>query len=409
MATIRKRGNSYQIRVSCGYNTAGEQIIQTKTWKPDAKMTAKQIEKELNRQAVMFEEACMNGQIMSNVKFQEFAEQWFKEYAEIKLKTQTIRCYHNNEKRVYEAIGHMKISKITTRNIQQFINQLATEKRYSKNGEELKPLSPKTIKNYISFVSSIFDYAVKMQVVNSNPCKNAVLPSPKTKEREIYSLEEVKHMLELFEEEDETNFKYTIFFTLAAFTGLRRGELLGLEWKDIDWENNLIHVIRTSEYTKEKGIYTDTPKTKSSIRFIKVPDEVITKLKLFHEWQGDYKTQLGDKWVECDRLFTKWNGEPMGMRSPYKFFEKFCERTGMRFVNIHSFRHFNASILINNGVDVKTVQGCLGHSCATTTLNTYAHTFQESQIKAMDSVADCILGSSTKDNVKDKSDSNIPA
>lgn len=254
MATIRKRGNSYQIRVSCGYNTAGEQIIQTKTWKPDAKMTAKQIEKELNRQAVMFEEACMNGQIMSNVKFQEFAEQWFKEYAEINLKTQTIRCYHNNEKRVYEAIGHMKISKITTRNIQQFINQLATEKRYSKNGEELKPLSPKTIKNYISFVSSIFDYAVKMQVVNSNPCKNAVLPSPKTKEREIYSLEEVKHMLELFEEEDETNFKYTIFFTLAAFTGLRRGELLGLEWKDIDWENNLIHVIRTSEYTKEKGI-----------------------------------------------------------------------------------------------------------------------------------------------------------
>ena len=80
MATIRKRGNSYQIRVSCGYNMAGEQIIQTKTWKPDAKMTAKQIEKELNRQAVMFEEACMNGQIMSNVKFQEFAEVNFSDW-----------------------------------------------------------------------------------------------------------------------------------------------------------------------------------------------------------------------------------------------------------------------------------------------------------------------------------------
>jgi integrase len=79
------------------------------------------------------------------------------------------------------------------------------------------------------------------------------------------------------------------------------------------------------------------------------------------------------------------------MRSPYKFFEKFCKRTGMRFVNIHSFRHFNASVLINSGIDVKTVQGCLDHSCATTTSNIYAHTFQEAQAKAMDAVASCIL------------------
>lgn len=100
---------------------------------------------------------------------------------------------------------------------------------------------------------------------------------------------------------------------------------------------------------------------------------------------------LGTKWIECDRLFTKMDGTPMGMRQPYKYFERFCERTGMRFVNIHSFRHFNASILINNGVDVKTVQGCLGHSCATTTLNIYAHSFQEAQARAMDSVASCIL------------------
>lgn len=175
-------------------------------------------------------------------------------------------------------------------------------------------------------------------------------------------------MLELFENESEANYKYTIFFTLAAFTGLRRGELLGLEWKDIDWENNLLSVVRTSEYTKEKGIYTDTPKTESSVRFIKLPPEVMQKLNEFQDWQNDYKAKLGTKWVECDRLFTKTDGSPMGMRQPYKYFERFCERTGMRFVNIHSFRHFNASVLINNGVDVKTVQGCLGHSCATTTV-----------------------------------------
>lgn len=100
MATIRKREKSYQIRVSCGYDTNGNQVEQSMTWRPDPKMTPKQIEKELNRQAVMFEEACANGHTTAAIKFQDFAEQWFKEYAEIKLKAQTLRCYHNFEKRV---------------------------------------------------------------------------------------------------------------------------------------------------------------------------------------------------------------------------------------------------------------------------------------------------------------------
>ena len=124
MATIRKRGTTYQIRVSCGYDVHGKQVEQSMTWKPTAGMTPKQIEKELNRQAVMFEEACMNGQVTATIKFQEFAEQWFKEYAAIKLKTQTIRCYHNYEKRTYEAIGHLRLDRITTRTLQKFVSDL---------------------------------------------------------------------------------------------------------------------------------------------------------------------------------------------------------------------------------------------------------------------------------------------
>lgn len=391
MATIRKRGNTYQIRVSCGYDILGNQVIQNKTWTPDKDMTPKQIEKELNRQAILFEEACNSGYQNTAVKFQDFAQEWFKVYAETKLKTQTIRNYHNCEKKVYKAIGHLRMDKINPRTIQSFIVDLAGEKRYDLKGRELPPYSPKTVRNYISFISTIFDYAIKMQMLSDNPCKNVVMPSKKTKERKLYTLEEVQKMLDLFEEESEANYKYTIFFTLAAFTGLRRGELLGLEWKDIDWENDLIKVVRTSEYTKEKGIYTDTPKTESSKRFIKLPPELMQKLKDFKAWQDGYKAKLGTKWIECDRLFTKTDGTPMGMRQAYKFFERFCAKTGMRFVNIHSFRHFNASVLISNGVDVKTVQGCLGHSCATTTLNIYAHSFQEAQARAMDSVASCIL------------------
>ena len=198
------------------------------------------------------------------MKFQNFAEEWLRQYAETKLKTRTVRCYHNCDKKFYKALGHLRMDKITTRTIQTFILDLASEKRYGSKGKEFPPYAPKTIRNYISFISSIFDYAVKMQMLSYNPCKNVVLPSRRTKEREVYSLDEVQHMLELFEDESEVNYKYTIFFTLAAFTGLRRGELLGLEWKDIDWDNDLLRVVRTSEYTKEKGIYTDTPKNESS-------------------------------------------------------------------------------------------------------------------------------------------------
>lgn len=100
MQTVRKRGNSYQIRVSCGYDTKGNQVEQSMTWKPDKNMTEKQIEKELNRVMVKFEEKCLNGYVTATIKFEDFAEQWFKEYAELKLKTQTLRCYHNMEKRV---------------------------------------------------------------------------------------------------------------------------------------------------------------------------------------------------------------------------------------------------------------------------------------------------------------------
>ena len=95
MATIQKRGNNYRIKVSCGYDTQGKQVIQSMTWKPDDKMTEKQIEKELQRQVVLFEEACLKGNVIATVKFEDFSKQWFKEYAEIKLKQRTIEGRNN--------------------------------------------------------------------------------------------------------------------------------------------------------------------------------------------------------------------------------------------------------------------------------------------------------------------------
>ena len=159
MATIKKRGNSYLIRVSCGYDINGNHKEQSMTWKPDEGMTKKQIEKELNRQAVMFEESVNHGFKTSAMKFQELAEKWFENYAKNALRSTTYERMLQLTHRVYPAIGHLRIDKITARHLQGFVNSLAKEGANEKTG---KPLAPKTIRHNLSFISDVFSYAVRM-------------------------------------------------------------------------------------------------------------------------------------------------------------------------------------------------------------------------------------------------------
>ena len=131
-----------------------------------------------------------------------------------------------------------------------------------------------------------------MQMISTNPCKSVTLPSSDKKERNIYTLEEAQHILELFETEDESNFKYVVFFTMALYTGLRRGELLGLEWNDFDLDNNIVTISRTSNWTKGKGVYTDTPKTATSMRSLKIPNELVSLIKIKGTGYGRTITKL---------------------------------------------------------------------------------------------------------------------
>ena len=180
MASIEKRGNSYRIKVSCGYKADGTQVFQRMTWTPDEKMTAKQIEKEVQRQAVLFEEECKRGQIVSAVKFEAFAEEWFEEYAKLNLKSTTYTRQRQLTKRVYAAIGHIRLDKITTRLIQKFINSLAQD---GVNEITKKPLSHKTMVHYLSFISTVIDYAIKMDMLTDNPCRRVTIPKGSKKER----------------------------------------------------------------------------------------------------------------------------------------------------------------------------------------------------------------------------------
>ena len=179
MAYIEKRKNkkgevtAYRIRVYCGYDVHGKQMVQFKTWVPPEGMTANQIKKEVQRQAVLFEEECANGQVTANIKFQKLAEQWFEEYAEFNHRSTTLEREKKITDRVYPALGHLRIDKISARDIQKFINSLAKPGANMRNG---KPLSQKTIRHHLSFISSIFEYAIRLDMLNTNPCNKVTIP-----------------------------------------------------------------------------------------------------------------------------------------------------------------------------------------------------------------------------------------
>ncbi len=375
MATIRKRGNAYQIRVSVGYDTKGNHKEQAMTWKPPEGLTERQIQKELNKAAVMFENACMHGFRSTAIKFEELAEEWFSEYAALNLRASTFEEMRKLTKRVYPALGHLRIDKITARQIQAFLNSMAKDGANMLTG---KPLSPKTIHHHLELISDVFGYAVKMELVSDNPCSKVTIPKGEAKEKQIYSQEEMALLLTKMENEP---LKYRAFFYLMAYSGFRRGEMLGLEWKDIDFENSIISVHRTSNQTKARGIYTDTTKTKRSQRTLKISPYIMEMLKVLKAEQDEEALKLGDYWVDTDRLFTKDNGEPQHPNTTYEWLKRFCKHEGLPFHGLHSFRHFAASSMISAGLDVTTVSGALGHTNSGTTLNCYSHMFQTAQAR----------------------------
>ena len=382
MANVRKRGNSYQIRISAGYDSEYRQVINTKTWKPTTGMTERQIEKEVARQAIMFEEYCKKGIVTVNVKFKEFAEKWLNDFARVNLKKTTFQRMKNTTIRVYAAFGHLRVDSITRGQIQAFVDDMAKNGKNMKTG---KPLSRKSIVHHLNFLSDVFNYALRFDMIDSNPCNHIFVPKGEKKEKEIYTVEEMKPLFKLVNQ--YAPLKYKAFLTLAVYSGFRNGELMGLEWKDVDWENNVISVRRTSNYTVTDGNYTDTPKTKSSIRSLKLPQQVFGVLSELRESQLKNKENLGTKWIDSDRLFVTEVGKPLHRGSPYKWQREFTERHGMRFCDIHSLRHFNANVLINAGVDTATVSSALGHSNISTTTNIYFHAIREAQARTGEAIA----------------------
>lgn len=449
MATITKRKNSYRITVSCGYDVNNKQIRKSMTWTPLPDMTPKQIEKELQKQAILFEDKCESGQYMeSNIRFADFAETWMKEHAEKQLKRRTVARYREHLERINLAIGHLKLDKIQPVHLMKFYDNLAEsgvrndikytpiadineilkqrnikksdfakmagisdttlltvskganvkeksafniakaldmpiEQIFKADEKSQKGLSDVTILHYHRLISSILTSAVQWQIILSNPCSRVKPPKVERKTARFLDDEQTADMFKCLEDEP---YQYKTMITVLVYTGMRRGELFGLKWSDVDFKNKLISINRSRLYLPKIGTFEDSTKNYSSERIIKVPDVVIQSLKYYKAQQEIEKNRIGDKWIGTEYVFTKWNGEPFRPDALTMWFNKFIKRNKLPDVCIHSLRHTNASLLIANGVNLTTVASRLGHSTTSTTANIYAHA-----IKTADEIASSVL------------------
>lgn len=389
MATARKKGKGYEIRVYCGVDSNYKRIDKSKIWIPEPNMTPKQIEKELERQKILFEEEVKTGKCYNNkMKFREFSDIWLKEYAEKNLAPKTYSRYIGLLERINQAIGHMKLKDIKPLHLNRFYSNLS-EKGISKrikhdiNGNEIgdRRLAPKTIFAHHQLISKILSTAVKWQLIDINVAERA--DPPKVSQKEIQFLDETdtKRLITLLDDEP---IQYKTMIILLIYTGIRRGELCGLEWKDIDFSNRTMNIVRTSQYIGNKKLITKEPKTKSGIREIILSNTACKLLLEYKQWQNYNIIELGEQWNNTDRLFTQWNGLPIYPDTVTDWFSKFIKKHDFPHVTLHSLRHTNASLMIAEGADVCTVSKRLGHANTSTTLNIYAHALKSKDLEIAD-------------------------
>ena len=372
--SIEKRGkNSYRLSCLAGYNLQGKPIKKTKT----VHCTKKEAEIELAK----FVADVQNGMVIEgkSLKFSEFTEIWKRDYGSKELAPSTYKRYCRMlETRLLPYFGHFYVNKIKPTDIMQFYDLLSKDtqlirKKDNNGSKTLKPLSGKTILEHHRLLRAMLHKAVYWQVIVSNPAERVQPPKAKKPKRKYYDDDQCKILLENLEQLDEEQIKYKTAIILTVFTGVRLGELMGLEWNDIDFRNGIVSINRSSQYLADTGVFTKVPKTESSIREVAIPDFVISLLEEYKLWYEEQKSLYGELWINSNRLFVQADGKPMHPSTISKWFVKFIEQIGLPVINFHGLRHTNATLLIAQNIDVAVVAARLGHAQITTTFNFYVH------------------------------------
>lgn len=289
----------------------------------------------------------------SKITFTEMCQMFLDKYAKNNLSDTTIinyKCQLN--KYILDEIGKHSLNNLKKLHIQDLANKLY----------EQYNLSSKTIKNYINLISSILEKAIEWNYLKENVAKNVTIPKnynkPK-KEQEIYNNEEIKKLFETLQNETDP-FKTMVY--ISFYTGARRGEVLALRWKDIDFDNNIIHIIQ-NKIRKVDGTKIKETKNKRSRSFV-APQVLMTKIKEIYNNQN-----------KEDLLFNYYPATYTRM------WQNFIKKHNLKYITLHDLRHTNGSILASKGVDIVTIAKRLGHLPATASAY-YLHAVSEEDKKA---------------------------
>ena len=448
-----KRGTSYRFIVSNGFDSNGKRITHKKTWKPPEGMTPRQIEKAAQRAAMDFERSIEQGYSLDNRQtFAEYAAYVLDLKERDGTKAKTLDRYKELMIRINQAIGHLKLADIRPQHLNSFYKNLAEpgirlgggiatakidlaawlkENKKSRafiaetagvaastvsaaaRGEpiqeakaeaiaqamgkrlsevftveqDMEPLADRTVLAYHRLISIILSQAEKEMLVPYNAAAKATPPKVAKKAPNYFQPETISEILKALEAEP---LKWQLITHLLLVTGCRRGEIMGLKWDKVDFENSRVKIDRALIVSPSKGVYESTTKT-SDVRYLTLPAETMSLLRQHKREQLRLQIANGDRWVNSGYVFTTDSGEHMNPDSITGWLYDFSRRHGLPHINPHAFRHTVASVLLANGTDIVTVAAQLGHASASTTENFYAHIIEENKAKASECIADVLL------------------
>jgi len=289
-------------------------------------------------------------------KLKPYAEEWYATYKANRIKDTTAYAYQLIFRQIYKQWEDVPINQIGTKDIQEFLN-------------ERKHLAEKYLCEMLIIIKSIFESARRDGYIKENPAtdKRIVIPSKKKIVRKALTLEEMKDILLSLERLNEMDRRYMM---LLLFTGMRRGEVLGVKWEDLDLKRNVIRVERNITFPRGKnGCSIGTPKTESGTREIPVTPELMKSLQPL----GEHGFIIGGE-------------EPITLSIHRRMMERINRQIDLHGASPHIFRHSYATLLNDAGASIKTIQSIIGHSDVQTTINRYVHSRDDKKQEAVRSV-----------------------
>lgn len=372
---IRKRGkDSWAIAIYVGRNEQGKPRYKWHTVKGGRRKAEDECARLLNQ--------LTTGEYVepSRTTLAEYLERWLSDYAETNVAAKTFERYAEIIRvHLTPALGHHRLTKLQPLHIQAYYAlALQSGRKDGKGG-----LSAQTVIHHHRVLKDALHQAARWRLLVHNP-SDAVEP-PRREDREMQVLDD-KQIGTLLKRSVGKSIYIPIM--LAVTTGMRRGEILGLRWSDLDLNAGTLAVCQSLEHTKSGGLKFKQPKTRRSRRVVALPDFAVEALRKHRAAQGRLRLQAGAEYQDNDLVCARWDGTPRIPGAVTRAFAKILTDLGLPKVRFHDLRHSHATQLLREGIHPKVVSERLGHSTVGITLDTYSHvtpTMQEEAAKRIDS------------------------